>query len=128
MKPSNTRLALSFAATLLLTASPALAGSGIKLAPGQSMTHVLPANPSTGYSWRANPATSENLNFVNIEDLGHAAPKSTPAGPIVGAPQAQSFKITGKSAGTAKIAFEYVRPWEGKPVRQETLTIAVSPP
>lgn len=117
--------------SLILAASfvpPARADLAIDLRPGAFFTHVLPANPSTGYTWRIDPAKSENLAILTIEDLGHAAPALTPAGqaPRVGAPQAQSFKITAKAPGTAKIAFAYARPWETNPPAQhETLTLTV---
>jgi len=37
----------------------------------------------------------------------------------------QHFRLTGLSAGFAKLHFEYVQPWVGKPAKTEDLWVRV---
>jgi inhibitor of cysteine peptidase len=88
---------------------------------------ALQGNPSTGYSWTLNEAASEHLEIVKIEDLGYSSPPPQSEGepPVVGAPQEQRFRVTGNAAGTASLAFDYARPWEGKAVETEVVRMKV---
>ena len=94
---------------------------------GEASVIRLQGNPSTGYIWTLNAAASKHLALVTVEDLGYAgAPPPKPdEPPIVGAPEEQSFRVTAKAAGTAKVAFDYVRPWEGEAVQHQVFNIEV---
>lgn len=80
---------------------------------GTSWVVEMQGNPSTGYKWRLDPAGSENPSIVKVEDLGYGEAK----GKLLGAPAPQRFRLTGLSAGFAKLHFEYVQPWVGKPAK-----------
>jgi predicted secreted protein len=98
---------------------------------GQERIVSLQGNPSTGYMWRLSPAASEHLDILSVDDLGYAPREPSPdekGPPIVGAPQEQRFRITGKTPGTAKLAFEYVRPWEGEAVERKDIRVEVRGP
>jgi inhibitor of cysteine peptidase len=92
---------------------------------GASYVFELGGNPSTGYKWRLNQGASENLAIVTVEDLGYSAAK-TSGKKLVGAPAPYRFRITGLAPGSARLHFEYVRPWVGKPLKAEDLTVRVS--
>jgi inhibitor of cysteine peptidase len=96
------------------------------LARGASYTLTLQGNPSTGYRWRLDAAKSENAAILKIEDLGYAQTEP-PSGEKrrVGAPASYRFRITGVLEGTAKLIFEYVQPWVGKPGKIEEQTVHV---
>jgi inhibitor of cysteine peptidase len=83
---------------------------------GDNYVISLQGNPSTGYRWRLDRTRSQNLALVKVEDLGYAAAKQT-GKPMVGAAATYHFRVTLLATGTANLAFEYVRPWEGKPIR-----------
>ena len=80
---------------------------------GNSYVIELQGNPSTGYRWRLNASSSENLGIVKVADLGYSSARRG----LIGAPAQQRFRITVTGAGFAKLVFDYVQPWEGKPSR-----------
>lgn len=84
---------------------------------GDSFVLELNGNPSTGYRWKINETKSENLGILQVDDLGYSAAKKQEGKVLVGAPQSYRFRITLKASGAAKIAFEYLRSWEGRPIR-----------
>jgi Predicted secreted protein len=92
---------------------------------GTSYVLELGGNPSTGYRWRLNQGSSENLAIVKVEDLGYGEAKSS-GKKLLGAPAPYRFRITGLSPGFAKLAFEYVQPWVGKPAKTEQHEVHVS--
>jgi inhibitor of cysteine peptidase len=92
---------------------------------GTSYVLELEGNPSTGYRWRLNQGSSENLAIVKVEDLGYGEAKSS-GKKLLGAPAPYRFRITGLSPGFAKLAFEYVQPWVGKPAKTEQHEVHVS--
>jgi inhibitor of cysteine peptidase len=94
---------------------------------GASYTLKLQGNPSTGYRWRLDAANSENAAILKIDDLGYGnSDPLTGDKPRVGAPAPYRFRITGVSEGTAKLVFEYVQPWVGKPGKIEEHTVHVT--
>ena len=108
-------LALMFAADATF---PASAAETNKLgAPGESYVVALEGNPSTGYRWKLSEPGSVNLGILRVQDLGYRAAKQEPGRVIVGAPQPYEFRITLLSPGAAKLLFEYLRPWEAKPIK-----------
>ena len=88
---------------------------------GASWVVEFEGNPSTGYKWRLDQAGSENPAIVEVEDLGYGEAKSK----LLGAPAPQRFRLTGLSAGFAKLHFEYVQPWVGKPAKAEDVWVRV---
>ena len=89
---------------------------------GTSWVMEMEGNPSTGYKWRLDAAGSENPSIVKVEDLGYGEPKGKK---LMGAPAPQRFRLTGVSAGFAKLHFEYVQPWVGKPEESEDVWVRV---
>jgi len=88
---------------------------------GTSWVVEMQGNPSTGYEWRLDQAGSENASIVKVEDLGYGEGK----GKLLGAPASQRFRLTGLSAGFAKLHFEYVQPWVGKSAKTEDISVRV---
>ncbi len=119
------KLSLTLATLVLAVCSPpasALAAREAKsLRVGTSWVVEMQGNPSTGYKWRLDPAGSENASIVKVEDLGYGEAKSK----LLGAPAPQRFRLTGLSAGFAKLHFEYVQPWVGKPAKTEDIWVRV---
>jgi inhibitor of cysteine peptidase len=91
---------------------------------GTSWVVEMQGNPSTGYKWRLDQAGSENPSIVKVEDLGYGEAK-TEGKKLLGAPAPQRFRLTGLSAGFAKLHFEYVQPWVGKPAKTEDIWVHV---
>jgi inhibitor of cysteine peptidase len=89
---------------------------------GTSWVIEMEGNPSTGYKWRLNAAGSENPSIVKVEDLGYGEPKGKK---LMGAPAAQRFRLTAISPGFAKLHFDYVQPWVGKPGKTEEVWVHV---
>jgi len=97
------------------------------VAVGASYVLDLKGNPSTGYRWRLDEAKSEGLPLIKVEDLGYAQSEPPPGEKKrVGAPALYRFRITGAAKGTAKLVFEYVQPWVGKPARTQEQTVHVT--
>jgi inhibitor of cysteine peptidase len=80
----------------------------IRLVVGATKTITLDENPSTGFRWQINTAQSANLAAVSVKDLGYRRGSSQ----LIGAPGVHRWRIKGKAAGTARIVFDYARPWE----------------
>jgi inhibitor of cysteine peptidase len=91
---------------------------------GTSWVVEMQGNPSTGYTWRLDPGASENVSIVKVEDLGYGESKSS-GKKLIGAPAPYRFRITGVSQGFAKLHFEYVQPWVGKPAKTEDIWVRV---
>ena len=107
---------------VLLASGTGLGAREVKsLRVGASWVVEMQGNPSTGYKWRLDPAGSENVSIVKVEDLGYGEGK----GKLLGAPASQRFRLTGLSAGFAKLHFEYVQPWVGKPAKTEDISVRV---
>jgi inhibitor of cysteine peptidase len=114
-------LALAF----LLAASGGLAARETKsLRIGASWVLELKGNPSTGYKWHLDHSGSENPSIVKVENLGYGEANGT-GKKLLGAPAPQRFRLTGVSAGFAKLHFEYVQPWIGKPAKIEDVWVRV---
>ncbi len=92
---------------------------------GSSWEFQIQGNPSTGYVWRLNEAKSENLAILKVDDLGYGQPQAKDKKKLIGRPAPYRFHITGLSSGFAKLHFEYVRPWIGKPEKTEVLWVRV---
>lgn len=77
--------------------------SEVMISQGATLTIQLEGNPATGYAWTADRPDAE---IVSMSGSGYEAGK----GP--GLTGAFVFTITGKATGTAKVSFNYQRPWE----------------
>jgi inhibitor of cysteine peptidase len=120
---------VALAVATLAAATSVIAAGPKDLARGDGTVLELPGNPSTGYSWRLDAAKSENASIVTIEDLGYVKSDPPPGEKRrMGAPAPYHFRITGVAEGTAKLVFEYVQPWVGKPGKTEELTLHVTAP
>jgi len=109
-------LALSVAAAQFVAAGRA-AESEHTGAVGDSYVLELDGNPSTGYRWKLNESKSENLRILRIDDLGYRAAEKPAGKLIVGAPAPYQYRVTLLASGSATIVFDYLRPWEGQPIK-----------
>lgn len=114
---------LLLTAVLLLTGctagKPAPEGPD-EAAPGQTLTLTVKANPTTGFSW----AAAQDAELFDIQSSYTAEPQ---AGPVSGSGGWQTFVLTPKEPGTARVSFTYSRPWEpGVNDLQMSFTIEVS--
>jgi inhibitor of cysteine peptidase len=127
IKPHPFGMAASAALTaafVALSATTALAQtSPVQLTPGGRTIISLSENPTTGYVWRFDPQGSTNATIVNITDLGFSRPQS--GQPLVGAPGLHRWSVEGMRSGRARLLFVNSRPWEGPPVRQQTIAVEV---
>jgi predicted secreted protein len=105
------RLGAALAAFCLIAAmalTPADARTERNLRLGNSWEFQFEGNPSTGYAWRLDAATSDGLDLIKLESLGYASGKKRPG--MVGAPAPFRFRITCIKPGTADLWFKYVGP------------------
>lgn len=97
-------------------------GSTFTVAPGTPIVLVLPANPTTGYSW----------TITSLPDPGHVSLDSpiegtytatAAASGIVGSGGSQSWDLHATKAGTTSMALAYARPWESGVPPVETFAV-----
>lgn len=81
---------------------------------GKEFQIVLDTNPTTGYEWKVD-FDSEHIKLVKREYASTVSPK------ILGAGGYETFIFQAKKAGETKIAFSYLRLWEGKPAEKTIL-------
>lgn len=122
MAPRPVAAALTCLLALAMLSAGADVGHAKSLQVGASFVLSLKGNPGTGYTWRLNKAKSSNLASVSVADLGYGKGSSRKRG----APAAYRFRVTAKSPGVVKLVFDYLRPWEGRPVRSETRSVTIS--
>lgn len=87
----------------------------IALRIGETLNVRLEGNPSTGYDWDAAASDEDSLSRVAIRDLGadHHSESAPPNAPrLVGAPVMRAWSVTAVLLGTARLIFNYRRPWE----------------
>ena len=111
-------------AAMSLGAIPGQADAAARTAKvGKSFTVQLSGTPGTGYIWQYNAGKSANGGIVSVTSLGYG----TSTGEAVGGPSSYAFRITPLSAGQARLVFEYLRPWEGTPVKRQEQSVDVRP-
>jgi len=76
---------------------------------------ALVANPSTGYQWQVQTASSSGLQLIAIDDLGTSSPPSKGGRPLIGAPVIHTWLVTPRQAGSVRLVLTYSRPWEHAP-------------
>ncbi len=74
-------------------------------AAGQALRLTVESNPTTGYSW----AAAQDPELFDVRTYYVAEPQDQP---VSGSGGWQSFILTPKQAGTARVSFTYSRPWE----------------
>lgn len=76
-----------------------------KVVTGQTLMLTVEANPTTGYSWQA----AQDQELFDLYEYYVAEPRSEP---VSGSGGWQSFVLTPKAPGTARLSLSYSRPWE----------------
>lgn len=90
----------------------------IQLAAGEAFAIALPANPTTGYSWRA----TFDGKLLALEGQEFA-----PAGSGVGRGGQEVFAFRTLASGHTRIDFEYRRPWEERTHDTRRIEIVAGP-
>jgi predicted secreted protein len=119
-RSSMAALVLGTAASWLAGA-PAAADAAHNLHLGNSRVFQFAGNPSTGYRWTLNKASSSGLDLVQLESLGYASVKSKPG--LVGAPAPFRFRVTCVKAGAAQLRFDYIGPTGNKSGKRQDLAV-----
>ena len=84
------------------------------------VTVSLYENPSTGYGWQY--AASADGVVQLTDDEYHS---DAPAG-VAGAGGIRALSFAGLTEGTVTLTFDYLRSWEGDPVRTVVIEVAVN--
>jgi inhibitor of cysteine peptidase len=94
-------------------------GQTAEAATGADFSIRLPANPTTGYSWRIQEISGgEVVRFISSAYEG-------PESDRVGAGGVEVWTFQAMRAGEARIEFLYVRPWEKKAAPADRTTVKV---
>ena len=93
-------------------------GRQIDVPVGESLVINLKENPTTGYTWHlsGNPEP-----YLDLEEATVIAARVDPPGQ----PGIHRWRLKARESGTAKLAFEYQRPWENSSLRQLTFNLHV---
>ena len=112
-----------FPVEMPVTASLSDSGGTASLISYQPLVVRLPANPSTGFSWRYVVAGDDVLR---LETINGEAP--APNG-MVGVAGEEVWSFRAQGAGRAVLTYVYERPWEKNtpPAKIFTLFVTVSP-
>lgn len=112
-----------FPVEMPVTASLGDSGGTASLIPYQPLVVRLPANPSTGYSWRYVVAGDDVLR---LETINGEAP--APNG-MVGVAGEEVWSFRAQGAGRAVLTYVYERSWEknAPPAQTFKLTVEVVP-
>lgn len=113
-----TTIALVLSMSFACQQKPKTMGTSIKI--GESITHILDGNPTTGYNWKY---TIENPEIVKVSEEVTSENKEG----LIGAPSKFKYKIEGMKAGSTKIFFKYFREWEKDlpPAQTDTVEVTV---
>ncbi len=91
----------------------------IDVSVGQEFVIELEANPTTGYSW----VIASPLEGKLVLEHTSYTPEE---GPRLGAGGKEYWRFDGAAAGTVKLLFNYVRPWEKDAAPANTATFTVN--
>jgi len=93
-------------------------GDSIRVAKGQTFVIALEANPTTGYSWAAEP--NENVEFVKSQQVTRST--------LPGAPGVQRLTFRAVASGSSTLVLGYARPFEPNtpPVDTESFPVRVT--
>ena len=90
----------------------------ITVKPNTTFTVLLPANPTTGYSWSLDP----NQGRSELQPLSH---KYEPAGNRIGSGGEERWSFRAAGASEYRLHFSYRRPWEKNAAPAKSLEIVV---
>jgi inhibitor of cysteine peptidase len=93
-------------------------GGSVALEPGQLMSVVLEANPTTGYRW--DPIDLDEAVLTQVS--GEFNP---PASDAVGASATQTLIFRAVAPGATTLTLGYARPWEEGVEPAQTFTVGV---
>lgn len=93
-------------------------GRQMELAKGQTLSLLLSANPSTGYTWEVS-----ELDAGVMRQAGE--PVFQPASDLIGAPGTMTFAFQAVNAGETALKLVYHRPWENKTEPAQTFSIRI---
>ena len=88
----------------------------IEVAAGEILAIVLPANPSTGYSWQVE-ADEAYLALLSQEFEA--------AGAGVGAGGREACQFRALQPGSTGLRFHYRRPWEGQAIESRDYQVTI---
>ena len=88
----------------------------LEVAAGELLAIVLPANPTTGYSWQVE-ADGAYLALVSQE--------FETRGPGVGAGGREAFQFRALQPGGTRLLFRYRRPWEGQALETRDYRVTI---
>ena len=93
----------------------------VQVKTGDDFFIALPANATTGYTWKAHVADGK---VVASEGDAYQNPASSHPG----AGGQQLFVFHANGSGTTPIAFDYIRPWEknAAPAKSVSFTVTVN--
>ena len=118
---NNMMIALCGALVPVVCAAEPVART-VELTVGQSMTVILPGNPTTGFQW----CVAECADVVQV---GLAFEPKAPESrrPLCASPNSTVVVLTGLKAGQGVVKLVYARPWEkGKaPADTRVYTVTV---
>lgn len=91
---------------------------------GEDFVIALESNPSTGYLWEL--VEEPDSSILAFESMRYVQPVTEEG--TVGAPGKELWRFDTLEAGSAKISFKYVRPWEkdAEPEKTAEFTVNVS--
>ena len=90
----------------------------VKMPLNSDLKVVLDSNPTTGYKWKM-----QTLDGTNVQEMSAVYQPNKVEPGRVGAGGQQIFQFKAVSAGSAKIIFNYGRPWQKEPISQAVVTI-----
>jgi inhibitor of cysteine peptidase len=94
-------------------------GGNVALEPGQLLSVVLDANPTTGYRW--DPIDLDEAVLAQVSGEFNA-----PATDAVGASATQTLIFRAVAPGATTLTLAYARPWESvEPAETFTVQVAV---
>lgn len=120
---------LSFAFALLSTLYvSAQCAQDYVIKVGNQVTISLPANHTTGYSWRVkndetDAISSEESNRASTIKYSSTYKEQLHKEGIVGVGGNEEWSFTAYKPGNVQIQLEYVRPWEKNPVAADQRTL-----
>jgi inhibitor of cysteine peptidase len=88
----------------------------IKLKVGASKTIVLPANPSTGYSWQVRELVAQDRKVVDVEGPEYKSSEHEHGRLMVGSGGHEHWTFRGVQKGVVRLLFEYLRKWDPESV------------
>jgi predicted secreted protein len=95
----------------------------IEVLAGKEFSITLPANHTTGYSWRL----ATTLDPATLKQIGNTYTERNSANDTVGSPGEEVWTFASVSQGTVPLAFEYIRPFEkdAKPVKTSKFLVRI---